>query len=203
MKKINVRKLTLTAMLVAVSSVLMFFSFNVPLMPGYIKMDFSELPALIAAFSMGPVAGVAVCFLKNLINLSFTTTGGIGELANFIIGTLFVFPAGLIYAKMKTKKGAFIGSITGLLCMAIGSVFINYYIVYPTYMKLFYMTTDIILKSYNVILIKLKLDQIDNLWKALIYFNMPFTFIKGLCSVVITLLVYKKISKIINKKGLK
>ena len=91
-KNFNVRKLTITAMLAAVSSVLMFFSFNVPLMPSFIKMDFSELPALFASITLGPVSGVVVCLVKNLVNLFFSTTGGVGELSNFILGAFFVLP---------------------------------------------------------------------------------------------------------------
>ena len=107
-KRTNTRKLTSVAMLSAVSTVLMFFSFNVPLMPSFIKMDLSELPALIAAFTFGPMSGVAVCFIKNLVNVFFTTTGGVGEISNFLLGAMFVAPAGFIYQKMKTKKGAMI-----------------------------------------------------------------------------------------------
>ena len=101
MKNGNIRKLTVTAMLAAMSSVLMFFSFSVPFMPSFIKMDFSELPALIASFAIGPLSGAAVCLVKNLVNLFFTTTGGIGELSNFLLGVFFVVPAGIIY---KIKK---------------------------------------------------------------------------------------------------
>ena len=94
---INIRKMTATAIMAAVSTVLMFLSFNVPLMPSFIKLDLSELPALISSFAMGPVSGIVVCLVKNLINLFFTTTGGVGELSNFILGCAFVVPAGLIY----------------------------------------------------------------------------------------------------------
>ena len=108
--KIRVRKLVMTAMLAAVATVLMFLSFGIPLVPSYLKLDFSELPALIASFSMGPLSGVVVCLVKNLINLMNTTTAGVGELSNFILGCLFVVPAGLIYNKWKTRKGALAAS---------------------------------------------------------------------------------------------
>ena len=107
------RSMVGTAMLGALATVLMFFSFNVPLMPSFIKMDLSELPALIASFAYGPVYGVAVCFIKNIINVFASSTGGVGELSNFILGTLFVFPAGFIYRKMKSRKGALLGALTG------------------------------------------------------------------------------------------
>ena len=184
------RKMVMTAMLAAVSSVLMFFSFNVPLMPGFIKMDFSELPALIASFALGPVSGVAVCLVKNLVNLFFTTTGGVGELSNFLLGSLFVAPAGIVYRKIKGRKGALVGSLIGAAAMAVCSVFSNYYVVYPIYTA--FMPMEAILGMYRAIN-----PQVENLWQALLWFNMPFTFLKGMCSVAITFCIYKKISPII------
>ena len=193
--RLNIRKIAMTAMLAAVSTVLMFFSFNVPLMPGFIKMDFSELPALIAAFALGPISGVAVCLVKNVINAFFSTTGLVGELSNFILGTLFVFPAGLIYQRLKGRKGALIGALAGALTMAVVSAFTNYYIVYPVYMKLF-MPLETILGMYQTINPNTK-----TLWQALWMFNVPFTFIKGMCSVLITFLVYKKLSPLLKGKN--
>ena len=91
------RKIAVTGIMSAVSAVLMMLSFNIPIMPSFIKMDFSEFPALITAFSVGPFWGVLVCFIKNLLNLPFTTTAGVGELSNFVVGALLVLPAGIIY----------------------------------------------------------------------------------------------------------
>lgn len=191
-KKVNVRKLTYTAMLSAVSAVLMFISFNVPLMPSFIKLDLSELPALIAAFSLGPVSGVTVCLVKNLINVFFSTTGGIGELSNFLLGAFFVFPAGLIYQRWHNRKGAMIGSLVGAVAMAVLSVFSNYYVVYPVYTA--FMPMEVILGMYQAIN-----PHVSNLWGALIWFNMPFTFIKGLLSVLISLVVYKPLSRLFKR----
>ncbi|OLR62368.1 ECF transporter S component [Anaerostipes sp. 992a] len=190
-KKINVRTITMTGLFGALSAVLMMFSFNVPLMPSFIKMDFSELPALIAAFSMGPLSGVMVCLVKNLINLMFSTTGGVGELSNFILGCAFVMPAGLVYKKNKNKKSAFVGALLGAVIMAVFSVFSNYFVVYPVYTM--FMPLEAILGMYQAIY-----SGIDNLLEALIIFNMPFTFIKGMCSVLITFVIYKHISPIIK-----
>lgn len=111
--KFSVRKLTMTAMLGAVATVLMYISVSVPLMPSFIKLDLSELPALIASFALGPLSGVAVCLIKNLINLFFSTTGGVGELSNFLLGAIFVFVAGMFYRYMGGRKGALIGSLCG------------------------------------------------------------------------------------------
>ena len=117
-RRFPVRKLTMTAMLGAVATVLMYLSFSVPLMPSFIKLDLSELPALIASFALGPVCGVVVCLIKNLINLCFTTTGGVGELSNFLLGAIFVFTAGMFYRHMGGRRGALIGSLAGAAMMA-------------------------------------------------------------------------------------
>lgn len=189
--KMKIRNLTVTAVMAAVATVLMFLSFNVPLMPGFIKMDFSELPALLTSFSLGPVYGVAVCLVKNLVNVLFTTTGGVGELSNFLLGALFVFPAGLIYQKKKTRGGALVGSLVGALTMALVSVVTNYFIVYPIYTAL--MPMDVILGAYQAIN-----PSVQTLMQALVMFNLPFTFLKGMASVIISFLVYKKLSPILK-----
>ena len=187
-KRINhTRRMVMTAILSALSSVLMFFSFNVPLMPSFIKMDFSELPALIAALSMGPVYGAVVCLVKNLVNLFSTTTGGVGELSNFLLGVFFVVPAGIIYKLRPTFSGAVIGSVVGAAMMALLSVFSNYYVVYPIYTA--FMPMEAIIGMYQAIN-----PKVQNLWQALIWFNCPFTFVKGLISVAICFLIYKPLS---------
>ena len=124
----KIHKMVVTAMLSAVAAVLMFLEFSVPIMPSFIKLDISELPALLASFSLGPVYGVVVCLVKNLINLTHTSTGGVGELCNFLLGVTFVVPAGLLYKKMKNRKGAFLGSLVGSAIMAVLSVPLNYFI---------------------------------------------------------------------------
>ena len=190
-KTINLRYITMTAMLSAVAFVLMFLEFNVPFMPSFIKMDLSELPALIGAFAMGPASGVIICLIKNLLHLLMSTTGGVGELSNFILGALFVIPAGLMYKKKKGRKSALIGSLIGAVVMAVVSVFSNYFIVYPVYTA--FMPMDTIISMYQAIL-----PSADTLLKCLVIFNMPFTFVKGLINVIITFLIYKHISPIIK-----
>ena len=193
-KRTDIRKMTSTAMLSAVATVLMFFSFSVPLMPSFIKMDLSELPALIASFTFGPMAGVSVCLVKNLINVFFTTTGGVGEVSNFLLGAMFVAPAGFIYQKMRTKKGAMIASVVGAATMAGLSLVTNYYIVYPVYTNI--MPMEVIIGAYSAIN-----PNVTNLWQALLWFNVPYTFIKGMLSVVITMFIYKPLAPILRGKN--
>jgi len=187
------RYLVISAMLSAVSIVLMQFDFSVPFMPSFIKMDLSDLPALIGSFAMGPLYGVIIALVKNLLHLLRTSTGGIGELSNFLLSAMFVLPAGLIYQKGKTKKRAILGAVTGAVCMAVFSVVTNYFIVYPVYTA--FMPMETIIAMYQVILPKIK-D--GDLLSCLIIFNMPFTFVKAMLSVAITLLIYKPLSPVIH-----
>lgn len=190
-KPVNVRYMTMTAMLSAIAFVLMMLEFSVPVMPSFIKLDFSELPALIGSFSMGPLSGVVICLLKNLLHLPMSSTGGVGELSNFVLGALFVVPAGMLYRRKKGRKSALIGSLIGAVVMALVSVVTNYFIVYPFYTAI--MPMDTIVAAYQVIY-----PKADTLLKCLVIFNMPFTFIKGLLNVLITFLIYKHISPIIK-----
>ena len=181
------RKLIGTSMLAAVSVVLMFLSFPVPLMPSFIKMDLAELPALIGAFAYGPLAGAAVCLVKNLISLMKSSSGGVGTLCNFLLGVCFVVPAGLIYKYNRTRRGALIGALSGAAIMAVLSIFVNYYVVYPIYTA--FMPMEAIIGMYQAIN-----PKVQTLWDALIWFKCPFTFIKGLISVAITFIIYKPLS---------
>lgn len=175
------------ALLSALATVLMALSFSVPFMPSFIKMDFSELPALLASFSMGPWAGVLVCLVKNLVNLPLTTTGGIGELSNFLLGVAFVLPAGLIYRMKKSRAGAVIASSAGAAAMGLFSLPINYFVTYPIYMK--FMPINAIISMYQAIL-----PSVDGLLSCLVVFNMPYTFLKGLINALICFIIYKPLS---------
>lgn len=193
-KEFNLRKLAVSAVMGGVATVLMFLSFSVPVIPAFIKLDFSELPALIAAFSMGPLSGVLVCFVKNAVNAIFTSTAGAGEICNFLMGVTFVLPAGWIYKRHKNLKGAVVGSLVGAAVMAVCSLPINYFISYPAYSLFYGLSTDIILGMYRAIN-----PNVNTLFDALLWFNVPFTFFKGICDVVLTFLVYKRLSPAIKK----
>lgn len=187
----RVRALTVTAMFSAIAFVLMFLDFSVPLIPSFVKMDVSELPALLAAFGLGPVYGVMVCLVKNLIHLLITSTGGAGELCNFLLGTFFVLPAGILYQKMKSRKGAIIGSLIGAVVMGLLSIPLNYYITYPVYSN--FMPIDLIIGMYQSIR-----PSVNGLLECLIIFNAPFTLVKGLLVTVLCFLIYKPLSPLIH-----
>ena len=189
----TVRKLVVTAMLSAIAFVLMLLDFSLPIIPSFVKMDFSELPALIASFSIGPISGVTVCLVKNLIHLTMTSTGGVGELCNFLLGASFVLPAGLIYRFHKTRKGALIGALSGALFMALFSIPLNYFVTYPIYTK--FLPLEQIIQMYQAIL-----PGVNGLLQCLVIFNAPFTLLKGLADTAITFLIYKRLSPVIHGK---
>ncbi len=193
-KRITLRYITATAVLSALSTVLMMLSFSVPFMPSFLKLDFSELPALIASFSMGPVSGVLVCLIKNLLNLPFSTTGGVGELCNFLLGACFVLPAGLIYRFRKNRRTALLAALFGAMAMAFASLPLNYFISYPMYMK--FLPLEQIIGMYQAIF-----PGVNGLFQCLLIFNVPFTFLKGLLDTILTFLVYKRISPLIHGRA--
>lgn len=191
----SIRQLTVTAMLSAVSFVLMGLDFSVPLMPSFIKMDLSDFPALLAAFSFGPVSGVFVCLIKNLLHLMRTQTGGVGELANFMLGVCYVVPAGLIYKRSKTLRNAVIGALVGSVAMAAGSLLTNYFITYPVYYN--FLPQEAVLGMYREIL-----PTVPNIFMCLLIFNVPFTFVKALLCSAVVFPLYKPLSPVLKGKNI-
>ncbi|MBM6900849.1 ECF transporter S component, partial [Gemmiger formicilis] len=190
----RIRELTVTAMLCAVATILMFLDFSLPMViPSFVKMDVSELPALLASFSLGPLYGIAVCLVKNILNVIFHgSTGGIGELCNFLIGASFVGTAGLIYRFHKTRKGAVIAALVGAVVMAVVSVPVNYFLSYPVYAAMF-GGIDAIIAAYQELR-----PGTNGLMECLLVFNMPFTLVKGLLNAAICFLIYKPLSPILH-----
>ncbi len=190
-----------TGMLTAVAVVLQMLDFPIPLIiPDFIKFDFSDLPALVGSFAYGPVAGIIIEFLKNLIKfLAGSRSMYVGPLSNFLLGAVFAGVAGLFYIRKKTKKTAIIGVFVGAVAMAILSVPINQYIVYPFYYA--FMSEEKVLGMYQAIIPSMK-----SVFQCLVVFNMPFTFFKGAACALITLLIYKPLSPLLkgnfkNKNG--
>lgn len=195
-QKVSTRTITSVAILSAIASVLMFLEFSVPLVPSFLKFDFSDFPALLASFAISPVAGVLVELIKNILHLPFSHTGGVGELANFLVGSALVLPAGLVYRFYKTKSGAVIGSAVGAISASLVSLPVNLYITYPFYaVALFGGSVDMIVDLYRVIL-----PSVDTLMQSLLIFNLPFTFVKGAICLALTFGTYKHLSPILKGK---
>lgn len=195
MKRKNfVRGVAVSAIMGAFGFVLMLLEFPLPfLIPAFIKLDFSEIPAIITAYAFGPQYGVLVCLIKNLLHLPLTSSAGVGELSNFLLGAVFTGIAGLVYLNHKSRKSALLGAAVGSLAMAAVSVVTNYFAVYPAYTVLYGMPMDAIIEMYKAIL-----PLADTLLKALVIFNLPFTFFKGIIDTAVCFAVYKRISPVLK-----
>lgn len=174
-KSLGTAGLVKIGMLSAVSIVLMMFEIAFPIFPFFLKMDISDLPALVGAVTMGPTAGVMIELIKNILHLFKTSTAGVGELANFLVGIAFVIPIGILYKKHKTLKGFIAGFILGTILMAVTACVFNYYVLIPAFAVAF--GTDI--KEFVSIAQKINSNIVD--FKTLIYFAIaPFNILKAI-----------------------
>ena len=190
-------KLVITAMMTAVATILMMpvFEIAVPIMPPYIKFDFSDFPALFVGITAGPVYGVIVCLIKNLIHIPLGSTGGIGEIANFVIGAVYVLTASLIHVKLKNRKGIILGGLAGSFTMAAVAYPVNLFIVYPAYVRIYFGgSVESVVKTYSVLL-----PWISGLPQALLVFNTPFNIAKGLILTLIAFLAYLPLQPVLQK----
>ena len=135
----SIRKISIIGVFSAISFVLMLFEFPLPFAPAFYKFDFSDIPALIGGFAAGPLVGVMIEFIKVLLNIVIqgTTTGFVGEIANFVVGAAFVVPATVIYRFKKTRNTALISCLVGTLCIAIVGATLNAFFLLPAYAVLF------------------------------------------------------------------
>ncbi|MBQ8159535.1 MAG: ECF transporter S component [Clostridia bacterium] len=182
--------LTRMAILVAVASIL--FMLEIPVVAFY-KLDLSDLPVLLGAFSMGTVPGIIILALKSLIGLLHSSSAGVGELADFLMGAALVVPASLIYHRDKTRKNALIGMAVGTLCMTVAGVIINKYIMLPFYMGAYHMDMDGILAFAGM-------NGVDSEWKLLLLITGPFNLLKGVVLSVVTGLIYKPLSPLLHER---
>ena len=191
----NLRNLVQIGMLGAVSVVLMMFEIPLFFAPSFYKIDLSEIPVLIGTFAMGPVAGMFIELIKVVLHMLFkgSSTAGVGDFANFLIGCAMIVPAGLIYQKKKSKKSAVIGMIAGTLFMAFIGCFLNAFVLLPAYGKAFGMPVDALVAMGTAVN-----PAINSLLTFVVLAVAPFNILKGLIVGVITFLLYKHVSPILN-----
>ena len=189
--RVNIRLLVMSAMLAVISFILAFFEFPVPLSPAFVRIDLSDLPALIGAFAFGPLSGVLIEFIKNAMQVFSTSTGGVGELANFIMGSAYVATAGIIYKRHKTKRVAWISCICASFAMAVTAMIMNYFVLLPMFEM--FMPMDQLIASFTAFIpfIHTKLDVV-------LFSAFPSNLAKGLLIGFVTMLVYKKISPLLK-----
>lgn len=190
----RLKKITKIAILSALAFLLMLAEFAVPLMPAFLKFDFSEIPALLAAFSMGPIAGFMVEAIKNLLHLPFTQTMMIGELANLLIGSALVVTAGLIYQRNKDKKHAILGLVAGTLMMTVIGALFNYYINIPFYVQVMGFELESIIGMTQAA----GNTMVTDLASLITWVFVPFNILKGTLISVIVIFIYKPLSGLLH-----
>ena len=197
-RKIMIRRIASCAILSAMAAILMYLEISPSLLllpfPDFLKFDLSEIPVLIGTFALGPVWGVVIELLKNLLHLPASGTMGVGEFSNFLTGSIFVISAGLIYRKFRTKKGAAVSMIIATIVLSAASVPVNYFINIPFYAKAFNFPLEAIIAASAKVNPLVK-DTVSLLLAVFV----PFNLFKGTVVSIVTFFVYMPISKLINK----
>ena len=189
------KKVAMIGIFSAIAAILMLFEFPLPFAPGFYKLDFSEVPVMIAAFAFGPVAGVMVEFCKILLNLLMdsTTTAFVGELANFCVGCAYVLPASIIYLYRKNRKSAIVASVAGTLILTVFGTAFNAIYLLPKFAQLYGMPIEALVGMGTAIN-----PSITSITTMVLFAVAPLNIIKGTSVSLITLAVYKKLSRLIK-----
>lgn len=189
-KKLSTVAMIRAALLGAIGSVLMQFELRLPIFPAFLALDISDLPALVGAITTGPLVGLLTSLIKNLLNpiLFGTNTAGVGNFANFVIGTALVVPIGFIYQKHKNIIGYLIGSVIGMATMLIVAVIMNYFVLLPLYSELF-IPMDRILEIANVVN-----SNVTDVFSLILFAIVPFNLLKGGLTIALGYAVFKALN---------
>lgn len=179
----------------AVATVLTFFELPVFFAPSFYKLDFSNVVVLISGFSIGPLAGVLTEFLKVLLKILIkgSTTVGLGDLASFVAGVALTLPSAACYKKYRTFKGACVAMLLGTICLTAVSAILNYFILLPAYEILFSISENTIISLGNTIN-----PLIFDRFTFILFIVCPFNLFKGALICSVTLILYKRLSVVIN-----
>ena len=195
-KLFSVGNMTRMAILTALASIL--FILEIPIFPPIYKLDLSNVCALLGAFSMGTVPGLIILGLKSVIGLLHSSSAGVGELADFIMGAALVIPASMVYHHQKTRKNAILGMLAGTACIVVFGVLVNKWIMIPFYLgtndKMTMESICAVISAKNSIL------NVNSEWQLLLFATAPFNLIKGVVLSVVTALIYKPLSPLLHEK---
>lgn len=194
-ERLKIHRMTIISMLSAIAFVLMMFEIPLGFLPEFYKIDLSELPVIVGAFTLGPVAGVIIEFIKILLHVLIkgTTTAFVGDFANFLVGCAFVVPASIFYTYKKSKRNAILGLIIGTIIMVLAGCVLNAYVLLPKYAEVFHLPIDALVQMGSDVN-----KGITSLFTFVVLAVAPFNLIKGIIVSVITMLIYKKISHLLK-----
>jgi len=194
---LSVRNIAQTGVLSAIAFLLMMIEIPLWFAPGFYRIDLSELPVLLGTFAMGPLSGAMIELVKVVLYffLHGSTTAGVGDFANFLIGCCMAVPAGMIYQHRKTKRNAVIGMAVGTLLMTAAGGVINAYVLLPLYAAVFHMPMSALIAAGTKVN-----PAITDLSGFIFLVVVPFNLLKGTIVSVLTFLLYKHVSPILHGK---
>lgn len=187
----NLRRLITMSLLSAVGFLIMYIAFPLPLFPTFLKIDFSDIPALVGAIMYGPVAGVGIELLKNILHYFIKGSGTgvpVGEFANFLAGSVFIFVTSLVYMKIRSVKGLFVGMMAGAVTMTVVMALANYYIILPAYSMFLGLTID-----DTVSFASQANGSITDLFTLIVYGIAPFNLVKGILVALLMVPLYQRL----------
>ncbi len=184
------RTIAFTALFAALSTVLMMFSFPLPFFPPFLKIDLSGVPVLLTAFMFGPAPAILAAAVKDLINALFSTSGGVGELSDFLMSAAFALTAGLVYRRRHTRSGALLACGLGTVLMALVAMPVNRFLIIPFYMNI--MPLEAILEACAKVN-----PLIGDLNMYILLGAGPFTLIKGILISAVTFVLSTRLHTII------
>jgi len=189
-------KLIKISLLSVMAFLLMYIELPIPIFPDFLKIDISDLPALLGAFALGPIAGVIIEFFKNILHgMLAGKTAFVGELANFLVGGCLVLVSGYIYKAKKSKGGAVIALLIGTIVMSVFAGLLNYFVVLPLYEKVLGFPVDVVVGLGTKIN-----HNITDLNSFIIFSIIPFNILKGIAVSAVTLGLYKRVSPLLHKE---
>lgn len=194
---LSTHTITRVGVLSAIAFVLMFFQIPMPFAPPFMQVDISDVPALIGAFAMGPVPGMLIVLMKNILHLIVegSKTQFVGELSNFIVGSAFVVPASIIYLRNKCFRTAIIGTIVGVLVMSGVATLSNYFVVFPLYAKAFGIDIAALVNQASAVN-----GLVTSYETLMIAAVLPFNLVKGTLVGIMTMILYRHVSPILHKR---
>ena len=202
MNKMNISPKVFWLAKVAMLSVLAFLvsliRFPLPLIPDFLKFDVADVPALLGGFALGPLAGGVIVVVKNLLDIAFTglSVGGVGQLANAVVGIALVVPAAFVYRKVKRKSVAVMGLGVGVLASMLVAAVTNYFVMIPLYAQMMPLEKIIAMMS--------KINPaIHGLGTYVLWGVLPFNLIRGLAHMGVALLLYKPLSPVLHAQNIK
>lgn len=197
MKQTNLNKMIKISLLSVMAFILMFLEFPLPIFPNFLQIDLSDLPALLGTFALGPVAGVFIELFKNVLHIVFkgTQTGFVGEFANFLVGSIFVVTAGIIYRIKKSRKTAVLGLLAGTVIMSLCASVLNYAVLLPLYAKAFKAPIEAFVGMGAAIN-----SNIRSVKDLVLLSILPFNLLKGIIVSLITFPIYKNVSPMLHNE---